>query len=151
MFEAVSRRADEAISRDHHSPSFRSFDVTAPDSMTVDCYKAALDPSAASDPAVMQDNSNANCRGNSRFGEWLAEFQGFVKDREAGRADSMPALIVMRFPNDHTTGLKDKFPTPQFMVPTMTTLLAGLSKRFPPARIGKTPRSHRRRRRAGRP
>jgi len=101
---------------DHHSPSFRSFDVTAPDSMTVDCYKAALDPSAASDPAVMQDNSNANCRGNSRFGEWLAEFQGFVKDREAGRADSMPALTVMRFPNDHTTGLKDKFPTPQFMV-----------------------------------
>ena len=101
---------------DHHSPSFRSFDVTAPDSMTVDCYKAALDPSASSDPAVTRDNANANCRGNSRFGEWLAEFQGFVKDREAGRADSMPALTVMRFPNDHTTGLKNNFPTPQFMV-----------------------------------
>jgi YVTN family beta-propeller protein len=101
---------------DHHSPSFRSFDVTAPDSMTVDCYKAALDASNASDPAVTQDNANTNCRGNSRFGEWLAEFQGFIKDREAGRADSMPALTVMRFPNDHTTGLKDKFPTPQFMV-----------------------------------
>jgi len=101
---------------DHHSPSFRSFDVTAPDSMTVDCYKAALDPSASSDPAVTRDNTNATCRGNSRFGEWLAEFQGFVKDREAGRADSMPALTVMRFPNDHTTGLKNNFPTPQFMV-----------------------------------
>ncbi len=102
--------------KNHHSLSFRSFDVTAPDSMTVDCYKAALNPSASSDPAVTRDNSNANCRGNSRLGEWLAEFQGFVKDREAGRADSMPALTVMRFPNDHTTGMKNGFPTPQFMV-----------------------------------
>ncbi len=100
----------------HHSPSFRSFDVTAPDIMTVDCYRAALDPSASFDPAVTRGNSSANCRGNSRFGEWLAEFQGFVKDREAGRADSMPALTVMRFPNDHTTGMKNGFPTPQFMV-----------------------------------
>jgi YVTN family beta-propeller protein len=102
--------------QNHGSPSFRSFDVTAPDSITADCYKAALDPSAASDPAVTRDNANAKCRGNSRFGEWLAEFQGFVKDREAGRSDSMPALSVMRFPNDHTTGMKDNFPTPQFMV-----------------------------------
>jgi YVTN family beta-propeller protein len=102
--------------QNHGSPSFRSFDVTAPDSMTVDCYKAALDPTGSSDPAVTQDNVKANCRGNSRFGEWLAEFQGFVKEREAGRADTMPALSVMRFPNDHTTGMKDNFPTPQFMV-----------------------------------
>ena len=28
----------------------------------------------------------------------------------------MPALNVLRFPNDHTTGLKTGFPTPQFMV-----------------------------------
>jgi hypothetical protein len=102
--------------QNHGSPSFRSFDVTAPDSITADCYKAALNPAAASDLAVTRDNVNATCRGNSRFGEWLAEFQGFVKDREAGRADSMPALSVMRFPNDHTTGMKDNFPTPQFMV-----------------------------------
>ena len=100
----------------HHSPSFRSFDVTAPDSMTVDCYKSALDPSGAFDAAVTQDNSNAKCRGNSRFGEWLAEFRGFVAEREAGHEDSMPALNVLRFPNDHTTGIKEGFPTPQFMV-----------------------------------
>ncbi len=102
--------------KNHHSLSFRSFDVTAPDSMTVDCYRTALNPSASFDPAVTRDNSSANCRGNSRFGEWLAEFQGFVKEREAGHADPMPVLTVMRFPNDHTTGMKDKFPTPQFMV-----------------------------------
>jgi len=79
-------------------------------------YKAALDPLTSSDPAVTRDNPNANCRGNSRFGEWLAEFRTFVADREAGRPDAMPALTVMRFPNDHTTGLKNGFPTPQFMV-----------------------------------
>jgi hypothetical protein len=84
--------------------------------MTVDCYKAALDASASSDPVVTRENSNEKCRGNSRLGEWLAEFQGFVTDREAGRADAMPALTVMRFPNDHTTGMKNGFPTPQFMV-----------------------------------
>lgn len=107
---------NKASLKQHHNESFRSFDVTAPDSMTVDCYRAALDPSAPSDPAVTRDNPNVNCRGNSRFGEWLAEFRTFVADREAGRPDPMPALTVMRFPNDHTTGLKNGFPTPQFMV-----------------------------------
>jgi YVTN family beta-propeller protein len=100
----------------HHSLSFRSFDASAPDSMTVDCYKSALDPLRTSDPAVTRDNSNANCRGNSRLGEWLAEFQDFVAEREAGHADPMPALSIVRFPNDHTTGMKNAFPTPQFMV-----------------------------------
>jgi len=116
LSSAVRAIPNKESLKDHHSLSFRSFDVTAPDSMTVDCYKAALNPSSSSDPAVTRDNANANCRGNSRFGEWLAEFQGFVKDREAGRADPMPALTVMRFPNDHTTGMKNGFPTPQFMV-----------------------------------
>ncbi|HYT22499.1 MAG TPA: alkaline phosphatase family protein [Candidatus Polarisedimenticolia bacterium] len=113
---AVRAIPNKASLQKHHSTSFRSFDVTAPDSMTADCYKAALDPSASSDAAVTQDNANLNCRGNSRFGEWLAEFRGFITEREAGRGDPMPALTVMRFPNDHTTGMKNDLPTPQFMV-----------------------------------
>ena len=100
----------------HHSMSFRSFDVTAPDSMTVDCYKAALENPQSVDAAVTQENVNANCKGNSRLGEWLAEFRSFVVQRETGKPDSMPALTVMRFPNDHTTGIKKGFPTPQYMV-----------------------------------
>ena len=100
----------------HHSNSFRSFDVTAPDSMTVDCYKPAAVAAGSFDPAVTRDNSNENCRGNSRLGEWLAEFRGFVAEREAGHADPMPALNIVRLPNDHTTGMKNGFPTPQFMV-----------------------------------
>jgi hypothetical protein len=39
-----------------------------------------------------------------------------VAQREAGKGDPMPALNVVRFPNDHTTGIKKGFPTPQFMV-----------------------------------
>ena len=113
---AVRAIANKESLEKHHSDSFRSFDVTAPDSMTVDCYKSTSDPSASFDPAVTRDNSNEKCRGNSRLGEWLAEFRTFVAEREAARADSMPALSVVRFPNDHTTGMKNGFPTPQFMV-----------------------------------
>ncbi len=113
---AVRAIANKESLQNHLSENFRSFDVTAPDSMTVECYKAALHPAGSTDAAVTRDNSNAGCRGNSRFGEWLAEFHDFVKEREAGHADPMPALSVMRFPNDHTTGIKNGFPTPQFMV-----------------------------------
>ncbi len=113
---AVRAIANKESLQNHHNSSFRSFDVTAPDSMTVECYKSALDPPASFDPAVTRDNKNAECRGNSRLGEWLAEFRGFVAEREAGHADPMPALSILRFPNDHTTGIKTGFPTPQFFV-----------------------------------
>jgi YVTN family beta-propeller protein len=113
---AVRAIANKESLEKHHSESFRSFDVAAPDSMTVECYKAALDPARSSDAAVTRDNPNANCRGNSRLGEWLAEFHAFVKEREAGHGDPMPALSILRLPNDHTTGMKNEFPTPQFMV-----------------------------------
>jgi YVTN family beta-propeller protein len=114
--KAVRDIPNKASLANHHSPSFRSFDLTAPDIMTVDCYKAALESPGSAEAAVTEDNQNASCRGNSRFGEWLAEFKEFVVEREAGKPDPMPALIVMRFPNDHTTGIKKGFPTPQFMV-----------------------------------
>jgi YVTN family beta-propeller protein len=116
LSSAVRSIANKESLEKHHSDSFRSFDVTAPDSMTVDCYQAALNPSGTADAAVTRENPNEKCRGNSRLGEWLAEFQGFVKEREGGHGDMMPALNIVRFPNDHTTGLKNGFPTPQFMV-----------------------------------
>lgn len=114
--EAVRDIPNKASLANHHSPSFRSFDVTAPDSMTVECYKAVVSGASNADPAVTRENPNSSCKGNSRFGEWLAEFREFVAQREAGKPDPMPALTVMRFPNDHTTGIKKGFPTPQFMV-----------------------------------
>jgi YVTN family beta-propeller protein len=71
---AVRAIASKESLQDHHSPSFRSFDVTAPDSITVDCYRAALDPSASSDPAVTRDNANANCgpRGSDARAQYRA-------------------------------------------------------------------------------
>lgn len=100
----------------HHSESFRSFDLTAPDSFSVECYKLAQERGAGFDPAVTRENPAAECRGNSRLGEWLADFQKAVAEREAGRGDTLPALTVMRFPNDHTNGIKRGYPTPQFFV-----------------------------------
>jgi YVTN family beta-propeller protein len=114
--KAVKAEPTKESLEEHHSESFRSFDLTSPDSLTVSCYQQAMGPDAKGDPAVTQENSNENCRGNSRLGEWLEEFQRYVRDREAGRKDSMPALSVMRFPNDHTSGMKDGMPTPQFFV-----------------------------------
>ncbi len=116
LSNAVRAIANKESLQKHHSASFRSFDLTAPDSMTVDCYKAASDPAGASDAAVTRENLNAKCRGNSRLGEWLEEFHGFVAEREAGQADPMPGLSIVRFPSDHTTGIKNGFPTPQFFV-----------------------------------
>jgi len=113
---AVRAIANKEPLEKHHSDSFRSFDVTAPDSMTTDCYKKAAEAKGTFDPVVTSNAAGEICRGNSRLGEWLAEFQGFVKEREAGHADPMPALSVLRLPNDHTTGMKNGFPTPQFMV-----------------------------------
>ncbi len=114
--KAVRDIPNKASLANHHSPSFRSFDLAAPDIMTADCYKAALGSPQNADAAVTEDNPNAGCRGNSRFGEWLGEFKEFVAQREAGKPDPMPALTVLRFPNDHTAGIKKGFPTPQFMV-----------------------------------
>jgi YVTN family beta-propeller protein len=113
---AVRAIPNKELLQKHHSDTFRSFDVTAPDSMTVDCYKAALRAVDSAGAAVTQENANPLCKGNSRLGEWLAEFREFVAQREAGKPDAMPALSIVRFPNDHTTGIKKGFPTPQFMV-----------------------------------
>jgi len=114
--DAMRAIANKESLEKHHSASFRSFDVTAPDSMTVECYKLTREGTAGFDPAVKRDNANETCKGNSRLGEWLEEFRGFVADREAGHGDPMPALSIVRLPNDHTTGMKNGFPTPQFMV-----------------------------------
>jgi DNA-binding beta-propeller fold protein YncE len=46
-----------------------------------------------------------------RADEFLREFADFVKQRNAG-SDTMPQLIVLRLPNDHTGGTRPGHPTP---------------------------------------
>jgi YVTN family beta-propeller protein len=46
----------------------------------------------------------------TRLSEWLAEFQEFE------RAGTLPQLLILRLPNDHTAGTRPGYPTPQAMV-----------------------------------
>jgi YVTN family beta-propeller protein len=100
----------------HVSPTYRNFDLSTPDSMTVESYRAAKTSNGQSDPLINAKNADEHSRGYSRVAAWLEEFRGFVSEKEAGRADSMPNLSVMRLPSDHTTGVSAGKPTPQFYV-----------------------------------
>jgi len=51
-----------------------------------------------------------------RADEFLNEFGAFVRAREEGRPGLMPALIVLRLPNDHTIGTRPGFCTPKACV-----------------------------------
>jgi len=99
-----------------HSATFRNYDLMTPDIMTVDSYRAVKQSTGQMDGAITRNNSDERFRGNSRFGEWLEEFRGFVADREAGRPDRMPNFSMVRFSNNHTAGTRAGMPTPQFMV-----------------------------------
>lgn len=111
-FAVPTKRALEG----HHSTTFRNFDLLTPDAMTPDSYRAAKASGGKIDPLISDVNAEPTLRGNSRVGEWLKEFKGFVADLREGRGDHLPNLSVMRLPNDHTEGLTADFPTPQFFV-----------------------------------
>jgi YVTN family beta-propeller protein len=98
----------------HHSPTFRNFDQNTPDAMTPDSYRAAK--ISRTDPLVSPAHADARARGYSRTSDWLAEFNGYVADLQAGRGDKLPAFSMVRLPNDHTQGTAANFPTPQFFV-----------------------------------
>jgi YVTN family beta-propeller protein len=47
---------------------------------------------------------------NTRIDAWLEEFKKFEAD------GNLPALSIVRLPNDHTSGLSSGFPTPRAMI-----------------------------------
>jgi hypothetical protein len=51
-----------------------------------------------------------------RADEFLREFAGFVKAREAGAGEPLPNFVLLRLPNDHTAGTKPGMPTPNASV-----------------------------------
>nr|MBA2737750.1 hypothetical protein [Pyrinomonadaceae bacterium] len=97
------------------APLHRNYDMLTPDAMTVDSYRAAKENKAI-DAAIKSDHAEARFRGTSRFGEWQKEFRGYVADLQAGKGDRLPNLSIVRLSNDHTAGLNDGIPTPQFFV-----------------------------------
>jgi hypothetical protein len=94
--------------------SFRNFDTDTPDSMTTESYREAKEK--GTNPMISSSHADPGFRGNSRIGIWLEEFRGYVTDLQAGKPDRMPNLSIVRLPNDHTTGLAARKPTPQFFV-----------------------------------
>ena len=50
-----------------------------------------------------------------RADEFLREFAQFVRDRHQGK-DTLPAMIVLRLPNDHTIGTRPGMPRPSACV-----------------------------------
>jgi lactonase family protein with 7-bladed beta-propeller len=47
-----------------------------------------------------------------RVDEFFNEFQQFVRVRQQGKGEQMPAFVMLRLPNDHTAGTQPGFPTP---------------------------------------
>ncbi|MGI8787656.1 MAG: bifunctional YncE family protein/alkaline phosphatase family protein [Pyrinomonadaceae bacterium] len=100
----------------HFSATVRNFDMDTPDSLTTDSYRAAKEINDKVDAAITPENQDARFRGAARFGDWQKEFQGFAADLKNGRGDNFPNLSILRFSNDHTAGLHQGTPTPQFYV-----------------------------------
>lgn len=100
----------------NHSTTFRNFDQDTPDSMTADSYRAARESNGSIDPIIHAANPEEKFRGNSRLSAWLEEFNSYVADLEAGKGDRLPNFSMLRFSNDHTSGLAVGKPTPQFYV-----------------------------------
>ncbi len=98
------------------SPTHRNYDLQTPDAMTTDSYRAAKASNGSVDAAITENNSEQKFRGASRFGAWQKEFRGFVADLQTGKGDRLPNLSIVRLSNDHTAGLNEKMPTPQFYV-----------------------------------
>ena len=51
-----------------------------------------------------------------RADEFLREFAGFARSRAAGHRGGMPQFVLVRLPNDHTSGTKAGSPTPEAAV-----------------------------------
>lgn len=93
---------------------YRNFDMSTPDAMTVDSYRAARESNVS--PLIAASHSDARFRGNSRMDVWLQEFRSYVAERASGGQDRLPNLSMIRLSNDHTDGLGVGKPTPQFYV-----------------------------------
>ena len=93
---------------------YRNFDMSTPDSMTVDSYRAAKEGKTSA--FISDAHVEPRFRGNSRIGAWLDEFRTFATERSAGTGDRLPNLSILRLSNDHTDGIGARKPTPQFYV-----------------------------------
>ncbi len=116
LSENVSAFPTKKSLEGHHSATLRNFDLNTPDALTVESYRAAMESGGRLNPTITSTTSEQKFRGVSRFGAWVDEFQGYVADVAAGKPDRLPNLSIVRFSNDHTSGISAGMPTPQFFV-----------------------------------
>ncbi|HKR21601.1 MAG TPA: hypothetical protein VJS17_03360, partial [Pyrinomonadaceae bacterium] len=95
---------------------YRNFDMSTPDAITVESYRAARESNGQVSPLIAGSHAETRFRGNSRLGVWLEDFCAFAAERSSGGRDLLPNLSMLRLPNDHTDGLGAGKPTPQFYV-----------------------------------
>lgn len=98
----------------HFNSLYRNFDLDTPDAMTVESYREAKQNGGS--PFINSTRKESQPQPMTRLGVWLEEFRQFVNDLQAGRGDRMPNLSIVRLPNDHTSGVAARQPTPQFFV-----------------------------------
>ena len=48
-----------------------------------------------------------------RADEFINEFEGFIEARKAGSGKQLPNFVILRLPNDHTSGTRRGKPTPE--------------------------------------
>ena len=111
----VDAFATKASLEGHFSTTFRNFDLTTPDAITTEGYSAAR-ADATIDPMIRARHADVRLRGASRIGAWLDDFEQHVADLASGAGDHLPALTILRLPNDHTAGMAGGNATPQFLV-----------------------------------
>jgi len=116
LSENVSAFPTKKSLEGHHSTTVRNFDLKTPDALTVESYRVTKESGGRLNPAITDANSELKFRGVSRVGAWLDEFQTYVADLAAGKPDRLPNLSIVRFSNDHTSGISAGMPTPQFFV-----------------------------------
>jgi YVTN family beta-propeller protein len=111
----VSAFATKKSLEGHFSTVTRNFDLWTPDAITTDSYRAAKKSSDA-DPVISATNADERLRGLSRLAVWLDDFRGYVNTLQSTGQDQMPNFSIVRFSNDHTSGMRPGLPTPQFAV-----------------------------------
>lgn len=100
----------------HSGAAYRDFDLYTPDSMTTDSYRAATESGSPAAALISGSNPDPRFRGYSRISTWLGEFRGYVDSLRKGEPDAFPAFNIVYLPNDHTSGFRQRMPTPQFYV-----------------------------------
>lgn len=99
--DTVDNAPNQRTLEGHTDTDYRQYDMLYADSDLWVKYDA---------PALRQLKTYGKYNSTSRYNEWKREFDGMVG------SGTLPALMMLRLPRDHTSGTAAGQPTPQAMV-----------------------------------